>query len=165
MLFIVYQSLQWYTFSTPFCFEKFQRGSKTWVGFSRIVLGRDVVDIRSGIFGNNKCMKKCLTPTSLSLKKEDTFCLSDWQKNCKLIIFRTVLFTPKLLVGIYILQLVWAAMSQYLLKLNMQISFDPFIPLLGISPAKIFVHVHKHECMKDAQWTGKPNGCPSKWEL
>lgn len=80
----VYQSLQRYTFSTPFCFEKFQRGSKTWVGFSRIVLGRDVVDIRSGISGNNKCMKKGLTPTLLSLRKK-ILLPADWQKNFKLI--------------------------------------------------------------------------------
>lgn len=47
----VYQGLQRYTLFTPFCLEKFQRGSKTWVGFSRMILDRGEANAKAGIFG------------------------------------------------------------------------------------------------------------------
>lgn len=85
--------------------------------------------------------------------KKDTFCLQIGKKNFKLIWKKC-----------YSLLHCWWEYTRfrlceqqyhYLLKLNMQIPFDPFIPLLGISPTKMLVRVHKH---------GVSEGCLMNWK-
>ena len=44
--------------------------------------------------------------------------------------------TSTLLVGLYIVQPLWKAIWKFLRKLNIELPFDPAVPLLGIYPEK-----------------------------
>lgn len=64
--------------------------------------------------------------------------LARMQRNC---------ISHTLLVGFKMIQPLWKIVH-HLMKLNMQLSFDPEITFLGIYPREVKTYVHRNTCIQ-----------------